>query len=133
MNNAHELIILIAAIVTGAVGVNLVAQILKKLFKLKVDAVIHTMVVAVSFVAAAAQYVLTFKSQFPPEILGVSSAAIYGLSQVTFKYAKYVSGFIAKVSSALDAQDQKATIVAPSAVELQPTEQTANIPSEFPL
>lgn len=135
--SSHELIVLLSTLVGSALAVNFVAQVLKKLFKLKTDSVIHTMVVAVSAVAGFAQYSVQIKSQLPPEVLGISATSIYGFSQVFFKYAQYAQGFITRVNTALAAQSAQTTankavaaVVAPTDAQLDEKPAAA---TEFPV
>lgn len=113
--NGHQIIVLLLTLLGGGVGVSIVAQGLKKLFKLNVNSVIRTMVAAASAVAAGAQYAVTLKSKVPPEILGVTATTIYGASQLVFQYSKDFSGFMAKVQ-AFDAA-QKPAAASTTAVE----------------
>jgi hypothetical protein len=97
-----QVIFILSGLLGGGVGVSIVFQGIKKFARWRgvtSDAVIHTMVVAVSFVAAATQYVLMLKTKLPPEVLGISFTSMYGVSQVVFKYSKYVRGFLDKVNA----------------------------------
>lgn len=91
--NGHQILVILASLLGGGVGVSLFAQLLKKVFKMKTNAVIHTMVIAISVIASVAQYILQLKSQLPPVILGISLTSIYGISQVVFKYSQYAGHF----------------------------------------
>lgn len=96
--NGHEIIILLTSILGSGAGVTLFAQLLKKLFRLKVSSVIHLFVVAITAIAAGAQYVFQLKS-IPPDVLGISGPAIYGVSQFIYKDSKYVKDFLLAVAA----------------------------------
>jgi hypothetical protein len=95
----ETLLKLLAVMISGGVGVSLVAQFLKKQLGLKTNAVIHTVVLVLASLAAFAQYFQQIHSQLAPSILGISTATIYGISQLVFKYASYGSAFVSKVNA----------------------------------
>ncbi|HEX4774843.1 MAG TPA: hypothetical protein VH234_04980 [Candidatus Saccharimonadales bacterium] len=95
--STHELLALVAATLGGGLGVTLVAHLFKNVFKLESSAVIHTLVVALSAVAAGAQYVQQIHSSIPPVVLGISGPAIYGFSQIIYRYTGYGTSFLGKV------------------------------------
>jgi len=80
----------------GGVGVALVAQLFKKIFKLNGPHVIHIMVITISALAAAAQYILQSKN-LPTDILGISTPVIYGVSQFVYKESGYINSFLSRV------------------------------------
>lgn len=88
--------------IIGALGglgvvVALVAQGVKKSFRLDekdtklAKASIHAVVLAATTLAGYAQYVVQFHSKLPVDVLGISGASIYGVSQVVYKFSKLVS------------------------------------------
>jgi deferrochelatase/peroxidase EfeB len=101
----------LGVIVASGVGVSLVAQLLKKQLKLQANAVIHTVVVVLASLAAFAQYFQQIHSQLPPVVLGISTTAIYGISQIVFKYASYGSTFASNVSAYNQGQKAKQSVV----------------------
>ena len=77
---------------TGGVGVVVVMWIFKKVSKMKAkvseaeaDHALHLVAVSLSFIGAAAQYVLQLKGKVPVDFLGLSFATVYGASQFVFK------------------------------------------------
>lgn len=113
--STHQIIVILAGILGGGLGVNLFAQLFKKAFKLKADGVIHAMVVGLSVVAMAAQYVVSLKAKIPPEFLGVSGTSIYGFSQLTFKTTRIGSNFLKEVRDFTATKN--ASVVAKNEVE----------------
>lgn len=97
LDTTHSLLMILATTLGGGVGVHLFANVFKKLFKLKSSAVIHTMVVALASVAAGLQYVQQIHAVIPPVILGISGPAIYGFSQIIYRYVGYASDFLSQV------------------------------------
>lgn len=93
----HTILVLLGSVLGGGVGVSLVAQAVKKLGKMESEKLIHTLVVAVSLISGAAQYVLQYHSKLPTAFLGISTASIYGFSQLVFKGSKYANEFLGKV------------------------------------
>lgn len=124
---AHALPYVLSLIGIGG-GVVIVSQLIKKLFGLNSSHVIHLMVVAVSIVAAAAQYVLQLKN-VPVEVLGISSASIYGLSQGVYKEAKYVSDFLGKVNAYNSSQNTSAQADAAVAAVTDPAQVATETPA----
>jgi hypothetical protein len=114
--NGHEIIILLSVFFGGGVGVAIAAYLFKVVFGLQSSKVIHTMVVALTVVAAGAQYLLSLKN-IPPTVLGVSSTAIYGVSQLVYKGVKAANVFLSEVQ-AKSAADKalKASAVSVAAV-----------------
>lgn len=90
----------------GGVGVTLVAQLFKKVFKTKAEEAhaVHLAVVALTVVTAAAQYVIQFKGKLPVDVLGVSTPVIYGVSQFVYKEAKYANAGLAQIYTQAQAQ-----------------------------
>lgn len=117
----HEILVLLGGIFGGGVAATLVAQLLKKLFRLKVSSAIHIMATAVAGIAAGAQYIISIKSKIPPEILGISGPAIYGWSQLVYKNSKYTKGFLLTVAA-------KAVAPAPAGVGVSEPAPTAASP-----
>jgi hypothetical protein len=102
---------LLGVMIASGFGVSLVAQFLKKNLGLKTsNTVMHTLVVALACVAAFAQYFEQIHSQLAPTILGISSATIYGVSQMVFKYASYGTSFVNKINSYNQAQNATASL-----------------------
>lgn len=95
--STHQLLVLLGTLFASGALVVPVATILKKVFGLQTKSVVHTVVVAISFVMAAGQYVLQLKAQLPPEFLGLSTSVIYGWSKLVYKYGTYGVGFLNRV------------------------------------
>ncbi len=83
----------------GGVLVVLLAQGIKRVFGMNSEHAIHIMVLLVSGAAALAQYILNFRG-LPVEVLGVSSASIYGISQAVYKESKYAIDLLNRVQAA---------------------------------
>lgn len=98
---------------TGGILVVLVAALIKKVFGLKSEAAIHTMVVVVNGAAAAAQYLLTSKN-LPPEILGLNLSIMYTASQFVYRYSKYTAGFLGRVQATYSAGKASLATAAPA-------------------
>lgn len=99
----HEIIAVLTALAVSGVLASVIGQGVKKTLGLKTDSVIHTMILAVSTVLGYAQYIMQVHSKLPPEVLGISVSAIYGVSQIVFKYASYATNFLTDVQAAADA------------------------------
>lgn len=96
--SGHELSMLITTAVAGGIGVTALTAVLKRIFKLNLDVVIHSLVIALSFAATAAQYVLQFHSKLPVNVLGLNMASVYGFSQFVYKFASYGKKYLPGVS-----------------------------------
>lgn len=126
----------LATLLGGGVAVTLIAQAVKKVFGLDSSHVIHLMVVAVSIVLAAAQYVLQSKN-LPPEVLGVSGATIYGISQLVYNEAGFAKTLLSRVqisvapaapalaTAAAGAEQAPAAPAEPSAADIAPAVEPA--------
>jgi hypothetical protein len=93
--------IFLDALLASGVGIVLVAQLVKKLFGMDSEKAIHAMVVGVSALSSVVAYVLQFKG-LPLTVLGISVPASYGVSQVLYKTAKYVSDYLPSVQDVLN-------------------------------
>ena len=127
--STHEIYVLIASLFAGGVGVSLVAQFIKKVAKMQTDHLIHLMVLGVTGIAAAAQYIIQYHSKLPASVLGVSTASIYGFSQLVFKYSKYTNGFLSKVYSKETGTTTETTSAAPVASVSEPSAATSDTPT----
>jgi hypothetical protein len=104
----------VMSLLAGGVGVVLLAQGIKRVFGMNSEHAIHAMVLLVSAAAAIAQYILNFRG-LPVEVLGVSSASIYGISQAVYKESKYAIDLLNRVQAANKAKDVTASsVVAPA-------------------
>lgn len=83
----------------GGIAVFLLAQAIKKAFGLSSGHVIHLMVVAVSIIIAAAQYLLQLKN-LPVEVLGISSTTVYGVSQFVYNEAPRIMDLLKRIQLA---------------------------------
>ena len=101
----------------GGVAVSVLAELLKKVFGLNSKKVIHFLVAALAFVAAGLQYVTSLHN-LPPQVLGVSTPAIYGFSQFAYIFVSKVSGFLGRVDVTLEDKNPASTLVA---TEVAPT------------
>jgi hypothetical protein len=110
-----SVVAILSAMLGGGVGVYLVAGVVKKLFGLNSAAAVHLMVLATAAVAAGAQYVLTMKD-LPPQVLGVTTPAIYGVSQAVYNWSKQIGGVLNKVQAYDALQSAQGTPAAPAEV-----------------
>ena len=136
----------VATLLGGGVAVTLIAQAIKRIFGLSSGHVIHLMVVAISLVAAAAQYVLQAK-QLPLEVLGISGTTIYGVSQFVYNESGYLKNLVGRVqinlapatvplasatpAVALTAEPMAPAVTDPVTDPATPTEAAPAAPSEF--
>ena len=88
----NELLKILGTLLAGGVGITFLAKITKRYVKIE-DWVLHTLVVALAAVAGVLQYVYQFHSSLPPAILGVSVPALYGYSQLLYKYSGYLKKY----------------------------------------
>ena len=100
----------LATLLGGGVAVTLAAQAIKRVFGLNSGHVIHLMVVAVSVLLAVAQYLIQNKAKLPVEVLGVSGATIYGVSQFVYNEAGFFKTLLSRVNISLS---DPATAAAP--------------------
>jgi hypothetical protein len=105
----------ILSLLGGGVLVVLLAQGIKRVFGMNSEHAIHIMVLLVSGAAAIAQYILNFRG-LPVEVLGVSSASIYGISQAVYKESKYAIDLLNRVQAANKSNSSAAPAVATPAV-----------------
>ena len=90
----------LATLLGGGVAVSLIAQAAKKAFGLNSGHVIHLMVVALSVVAAVAQYVLQAKN-LPASVLGLNVSTVYAASQFAYNESGYLKTLLGRVNISL--------------------------------
>jgi hypothetical protein len=91
----NQLITLLTTLLGGGVGITFIAHATRKYAKIE-GKVLHTLVVALSVGAGVLQYIYQFHSSLPPAILGVSVPALYGYSQLLYKYVGYLKKYSSK-------------------------------------
>jgi hypothetical protein len=120
----QQLLQFLGVLVGSGAAVTVVAQVIKKALGLKSKGVIHVMVIGVTALASAAQYVLTLKN-IPVEVLGISGTAIWGASQAYYKAAPAIVNFLTKEEAAVDgkatqADKEVAAVSVPTALTSEP-------------
>lgn len=125
---ANEIIVVLGVLGLLGVAASLTTQITKKVLKLESNPLIRTVALTFSTGFAYLQYHQTILAHLPPEVMGISTVGIFGLSQGVFGFSKDAKAWLSQYNLFVRKLDNAAAATTPPATT---TPEDASKPAKF--